>query len=329
MAGVLGLDPMTSRQTHLTVLVCTHNRAELLGRLLASLNAAQHPHDWSVDVLVAANACTDGTHVLLENYQRSAQGDGRLPLVWLEVPAPGKSHALNAAVSRLAAGWVAFVDDDHRIDPDWLVAQTRAIGQNPKADMFCGRVLQDWDGREPAWVHDTGPYRIYPLPIPKQDFGDQPRELTLEGPLPGGGNLVVRRDWIERIGPFHTGLGPTGHDLGGAEDMEWLKRGLRLGARLIYVPQAIQYHYVDLERLRLGYLMRKAFQRSASVVAIESGSSRVPLYLYRKAATYGLKSLLALRADRRRFYLVRAAAALGEIAGHRSRRRTLGVAPVA
>lgn len=320
---------MTSRQAHLTVLVCTHNRAELLGRLLASLNAARRPNDWRVDVLVAANACTDGTHALLEKYQRSESADRRLPLAWLTVPRPGKSHALNAAVSRLDADWVAFIDDDHRIDPDWLITLTRAIGQNPQADMFCGRVLQDWDGREPAWVHDTGPYRIYPLPIPKQDFGDQPRELTMEGPLPGGGNLVVRRDWIERIGPFHPELGPTGHNLGGAEDMEWLKRGLGLGARLFYVPETVQYHYVDLERLRLSYLMRKAFQRSASVVAIEPGSSKAPLYLYRKAATYGLKSLLALRADRRRFYLVRTAAALGEIAGHRSRRRASSVASVA
>lgn len=313
----------------LTVLVCTHNRAGLLGKLLDSLNALQRPKDWAIDVLVVANACTDSTHELLRAYQQQQTCDGTLLLQWIGEPTPGKSHALNAALRCVRADWVAFVDDDHRIDVNWFDALIQAIQQYPQMDMFCGRVLQDWDGREPAWVHDTGPYRIYPLPIPKQDFGDQPRELTLEGPLPGGGNLVVRRDWIERIGPFHTGLGPTGHDLGGAEDMEWLKRGLRLGARLIYVPQAIQYHYVDLDRLRLGYLMRKAFQRSASVVAIESGSTRVPLYLYRKAATYGVKSLLALRADRRRFYLVRTAAALGEIAGHRSRRRTLGVAPVA
>lgn len=312
----------------LTVLVCTHNRAGLLGKLLDSLNALQRPKDWTVDVLVVANACTDSTHELLKAYQQLQTSRGSLPLRWIDEPTPGKSHALNAALRCVSADWTAFVDDDHRIDVDWCYALTQAIQRNPQMEMFCGRVLQDWDGREPAWVHDTGPYRIYPLPIPKQDFGDHPRELTLEGPLPGGGNLVVRRDWLERIGPFHTGLGPTGHNLGGAEDMEWLKRGMSVGARLYYVPQAIQYHYVDLDRLRLGYLMRKAYLRSASVVAIDSGGGKAPLYLYRKVATYALKSLVALRGDRRRFYLVRTAAALGEIAGHWSRRRTLGVAPV-
>lgn len=248
---------------------------------------------------------------------------------WLAVPKPGKSHALNATLERLQADWVALVDDDHRIDPHWLVALTEAMDHHPQADILCGRVLPDWDGREPAWVHDSGPYRIYPLPIPKQDFGEQSRELTLGGPLPGGGNLVVRREWIERIGPFKTELGPTGHDLGGAEDMEWLQRGLRLGARLFYVPAAVQYHYVDLARLRLGYLMRKAYQRSASVVAIEAGRGGVPLYLYRKLAVYGLNALFALGQARRRFYLVRTAAALGELAGHRARRRTAAMPSVA
>lgn len=42
----------------LTILICTHNRVDLLERVLASLNAAQHPA-MPVQILVAANACTD------------------------------------------------------------------------------------------------------------------------------------------------------------------------------------------------------------------------------------------------------------------------------
>lgn len=45
---------------HLTVLVCTYNRADLLPLTLASLNAAQRPV-MPVQILVAANACTGDT----------------------------------------------------------------------------------------------------------------------------------------------------------------------------------------------------------------------------------------------------------------------------
>jgi len=46
----------------LTILICTHNRADLLDRVLASLNAAKRP-TMPVQILVTANACTDGTEI--------------------------------------------------------------------------------------------------------------------------------------------------------------------------------------------------------------------------------------------------------------------------
>lgn len=46
----------------LTILICTHNRTDLLALALASLNAAQRPVI-PVQILVAANACTyNDTH---------------------------------------------------------------------------------------------------------------------------------------------------------------------------------------------------------------------------------------------------------------------------
>ena len=53
------------RQT-LTIVICTHNRAALLERALASLNRAARPQGWDVDLLVVANACTDATASFLD-----------------------------------------------------------------------------------------------------------------------------------------------------------------------------------------------------------------------------------------------------------------------
>lgn len=305
----------------LTILLCTHNRAGLLQRTLASLNGARRPAGWMIDVLVAANACSDGTHALLDDYVRQAADRDWLPLAWFAEPIPGKSHALNSAMARIESDLIAFVDDDHRVDTDYLAAVCGAAETYAQADLFCGRILPDWDGSEPAWVHDAGPYRIYPLPVPRFDQGDEPCEITPEVAIPGGGNLFLRTSWLVRVGPFATDMGPTGHDLGGAEDLDWVLRAQRLGARLWYVPSAVQYHYVDAARLTLPYLMKKAYKRTASTVAIDPqrNGRGVPRYLYRKVAEYGLKACTALGQARRRFYLVRTAAALGEIAGHRQR----------
>jgi glycosyltransferase involved in cell wall biosynthesis len=315
----------------LTVLICTHDRAALLERTLASLNAAQRPAGWSVELLVVANACGDSTSVFLDEYRRRACPSGRLPLAWFAEPVPGKSNALNSALPTLEGDVVAFVDDDHRVDAGYLAGVCRAAEAYPSADLFCGRILPDWDGSEPAWVHDSGPYRIYPLPVPRFDQGDVPRELTPAQAIPGGGNLFLRTAWARRIGPFATDMGPTGHDLGGAEDLDWVLRALRLGARLQYVPDVVQHHYVDTSRLRLGYLMEKAYKRTASTVRLEPGKAGggVPRYLYRKIAEYGLKACTAFDASRRRFYLVRTAAACGEFAGylHLARQGSAGAGP--
>lgn len=315
----------------LTVLICTHDREQLLAKALASLNAAERPAGWAVDILVAANACRDGTHAILDAHRRRVPLEsGQLPLTWLAEPVPGKSNALNAAMPRIDSDIVAFVDDDHRVDSGYLAAVCRAADSHPEADLFCGRILPDWDGSEPGWVHDDGPYRIYPLPVPRFDHGELTRELTPDIAIPGGGNLAVRTPWLAKVGRFATDLGPTGHDLGGAEDLDWVLRALRLGARLRYAPDMVQYHYVDASRLTLPYLMKKAYKRTASTVGLESqnATGHVPKYLYRKVAEYGLKAGTAISSARRRFYLVRSAAALGELAGHwRLRRRVAAGLP--
>jgi len=298
----------------LEVIICTHNRAALLERTLRFLDQAERPAGWNVSVLAVANACSDGTQALLE----ARSGDGRgLPLRWAAEARPGKSYALNHAIEVTTGDLVAFVDDDHRVDGRYLSEIGRAAEAYPEATIFCGRILPDWDGSEPVWVHDRGPYAIYPLPIPRYDQGAEPRPYGPEMSVPGGGNLALRRGVFDRVGGFSLELGPHGHDLGGGEDSDFVLRALAAGERLQYVPGVLQYHYVDLERLRLGYLIRKAYQRSRSVTQVRAaGATGVPLYLVRKLGAYFSAGLGSLYWPATRYYLVRMAAAMGEMRGY-------------
>lgn len=307
----------------LTVLIATHNRADLLERTLGHLNEARRPADWLVDVLVAANACSDTTHALLDRYvrdtRRTSHANARLPLRWVAETRPGKSHALNCAIALLTSDYTAFVDDDHRVDTGYLENVCRSAETYPEADILCGRILPDWDGSEPTWVHDGGPYRIYPLPVPRYDLGEQPLRSPHEKATPGGGNLVLRTALFTGVGDFSVSFGPVGRGLGGAEDHEWVLRAVAAGAVIQYVPEIVQYHYVDQTRLRLRYLMQKAYERSASAVRLmRTGAAQelVPAYMFRKAAGYVASALTAGGGPQRRFYLVRLAASLGEIKGH-------------
>jgi len=296
-----------------TVVICTHNRAGLLRLTLSHLAAADPPPvDW--DLLIVANACTDETEVVLQEYAR------RLPkLRWVSEPTPGKSHALNRAVSVINSPAAVFIDDDHRVSRDFLIEVRRALKEWPRAEMLCGRIQPDWDGTEPEWVHEQGSYPIVPRPIPTFYAGAEPHPLSQDETLPGGGNLIVRRQVFTRVGTFDPMLGPSGHDLGGAEDADFLHRALAAGEQLVYVPAILQYHAVNKDHLRLRYLVRKSFQRSrASQRFRVRAKSGIPRYLWKKCLVYGFKAIGAVTSpDRRRFYLVRLAAALGEMQGMR------------
>ena len=83
--------------------------------------------------------------------------------------------------------------------------------------------------------------------------------------------------WLARVGKFSVELGPQGHNLGGAEDIDWVLRALALGAQLHYAPDMVQFHYVDGARLKTGYVVRKAFARSSSTARGSGSGSDTPV----------------------------------------------------
>ena len=311
---------------HIEIFICTHNRAELLQNVLYSLNHATRPEQCKISILVIANACTDNTHALLQDYQQHQAENNTIELHWYKEPQPGKSYALNSGMSYLKGDLIAFVDDDHRVSDNYLQALCQAYKFHPENTIFFGKILPDWTGKEPLWARESGPYAIYPLPVPHFDKGEQSFDFAdNKVAIPGGGNLALKREVMSRVGLFNTELGPHGHNLGGGEDGDYVLRAIQGGERLRYLPDMVQYHYVDLERFCLSYILLKSFQRSRSVISIKNPqATKIPRYLWRKLLTYFFKVIFSLSISRSRFYLVRCAATLGEISGFRKSIRGRG-----
>lgn len=303
---------------HIEVLICSHNRGSLLNNALMSLNDTIKPADCHISITVAANACSDNTHQILKNYQKQQKSKKLHCLVWHEVSTPGKSYALNYVCPRLKGDLIAMVDDDHQISKKYFIVLANAYIQFPEMGIFFGKILPDWNGKEPEWAHESGKYAIFPLPVPCYDKGDEGFEFESQVSLPGGGNLALKKDVFHRVGNFNTELGPSGHNLGGGEDSDFILRSVEGGERLRYLPDMVQYHYVDLERFRLSYMLLKSFQRTRSVISIRNKeATKTPLYLWRKLVSHCLKIFFSLSIKRSRFYLVRFAATLGEVSGFR------------
>ena len=300
----------------LTVVICTHNRSALLSKTLQSINKSIIPAQDNITILVVANACTDDTLECLQDYQRQQHSKQLLPIEFTEEHKAGKSYALNKALTVIPDGWICFIDDDQRVDENYFRSVIAAIVNYPDTTLFCGKLIADWTGQEPPWAHEKGAYKIAPLPIPEYDLGEVPLILTEEHCVPSGGNLIIDRNVFERIGNFSETLGPTGHNLVGSEDTELVLRALHSNEKLGYIPDIVQYHYVDPFRFKLYYLVLMNFQRNRSVsLSQHHENTRVPNYLWLKLGRYITGVLFSFNASRIRFYMTKTAAILGQIVG--------------
>lgn len=298
----------------LAVVVCTYNRSASLVETLGSLWADGYAGAAPVDVLVVANRCTDDTLSRLDGFRRGHPQD-RLKLRWIEEAQLGKSYALNAAIALTDHEALCFVDDDQVVEAGFLEALLAGLADYPDDDIFCGRIWPAWDGSEPSWVHAKAPYAIPIRPFPEFDLGGKSRLLDKGERRPSGGNITVRRRVFEQIGGFSVDLGPTGHNLTGGEDHDFLQRAVDAGCRIRYLPMVRQLHAIDAERTRASYILRKSYLRSRSSFLIDPPVQGPRPYMLRKILIHGLAAVFTLNANRRFYFMVRTAASIGELVG--------------
>jgi len=240
----------------LDIVIPTHNRAALLPRALESVLAADRPDGLDASVTVVDNRSTDDTRAVVESFV--PRFGGRLHYVY--EPNPGRSPALNAGIAASRGDLVGMIDDDEEVDRTWLLTIAAAF-KDPATDFIGGPYMPRWGGQRPVWLG-----RAYGSAIGWAECGE-----TIQQYGPGcdgmlmGGNAVIRRSVLERVGPYSVDLGRTpGRRLLSCEDDDMFTRLLSIGARGFYRPDLVIHHYVPPERLTKRYFRRWCFWRGVS-----------------------------------------------------------------
>ncbi|MFL6275731.1 MAG: glycosyltransferase family 2 protein [Blastocatellia bacterium] len=239
----------------LDVIIPTYNRANLLDHTLRSLWQATTPPDFEVRVIVVNNNCTDQTSEVVERWRAPFAGR----LAYLFERQQGRSAALNAGIRAGDGDLVGMIDDDEEVDGGWYARVQAAFSQS-ELDFIGGPYVPRWAASVPDWLPMS-----YVGVIGWIDGGKQ---AVAYGPdYPGilmGGNCVMTRAILDRIGLYKTSLSRTGTRLLAGEDEDMYARLLAAGARGIYLPDLIIYHHVPPERLTKRYFRRWCFWRGVS-----------------------------------------------------------------
>lgn len=233
----------------LSLVVTTFNRAHILGRTLASIAALERPAGFATEVLVVDNNSTDATATVLADLVQGWRGP---PLHTVFEPRQGLSHARNQGAAQARGHWVAYMDDDQLIAPDYFVEFERAL-KGPAAEIIGGRIHYHHEAPLPDWLP--------PLirTVGQIDLGPKPRTLDPLLDLLKGGNIAIRRDTLMAAGGFDPALGRTGGTLLAGEEDDLQRRVAQAGGRVLYWPGLVQFNLLEPHKLHKQYWRRHAY----------------------------------------------------------------------
>jgi succinoglycan biosynthesis protein ExoM len=219
-----------------SVCVATYRRPVGLARLLASLGRMKLPEGARVEVVVVDN-------------DPEARADvqplvaGGLPVRRLCEPRRNIAHARNAAVRAARGNWLSFVDDDEEVHEGWLAAFLAQRERTPCDGLF-----------GPVRARPERPELVAAAVL--ACFAREGFENGMRVPLAAArtGNAFLSRRLFDATA-FDPDFG-----LSGGEDTRLFAELLARGADLRWCQEACVEEWVSPERLRAGWLLRRAFR---------------------------------------------------------------------
>ncbi len=173
----------------ISLVIPAHNEEAFIGKTLESV--LQNAAGKFKEIIVVDNASDDGTAEVAGKYAgvRVIREDRK-----------GTNHAREAGFRATTAPYVAFLDADTLMRPGWMDK------------------VEHYFRRDPALVCLTGPYWFYDLPLPTAFLLWANWHFALIGhyftnAMGVTGNMVLRRDTLERMRGFDTTLTFEGDDV--------------------------------------------------------------------------------------------------------------------
>jgi glycosyltransferase involved in cell wall biosynthesis len=290
----------------ISVIVCTHNRADLLPGVLNQLRAQDY-HAEAFEIVVVDNCSSDRTPEVVERFV----AEPGVPVRYIAESRPGITFARNRGAEVSRYPYVAFLDDDCSVEPDWLSQLVSGFDLDDNVAAVGGRVVLDWDQQEePAWL---GP-ELEPWLAAYSHSGTQPKLLEWKVRIIEC-NMALKREAWKAAGGF-LGMEQFGSKhLAASEVLYLLKQIERQRGKVAYIPGAIAHHHIG-QRSRQ-WMLRRAYWQGVSDGILDylikrrswqSTISRIILDAAAMICFFSLSGISYIKADQAKymFHLMRA-----------------------
>jgi GT2 family glycosyltransferase len=183
---------------------------------------------------------------------------------------PGAAAARNAGATAASGAFIAFLDGDCRVSPDWLAHMVSAAVANPDSAVSVGVIESARPGPDASAV-DWYEARVL-----------HRHRRAARADRCGAGAVLLARELWDRIGRFDEGFTEASY-----EGEEWSARAVAYGARLVLVSRACAMHATDGRwgalRRRVRALARGDRYRGTAVAVPQSRYRRELIQVFRDA----------------------------------------------
>lgn len=222
-----------------SLIIPNYNGARHLPDCLGSVAALDFPRA-ALEVILVDNASTDDSVAVA---RRCLPDLHVLPMA----TNTGFAPACNAGARSASGEYLAFLNNDARVLPDWLNALLAPFAENAPDLAGVASTLVSWDGQQVDFV--GGAVNAFgrafqldqSLPFDPNDYRE-PRDLLFAC----GGAMLLRRAVFEEAGGFDDDFVAYFEDV----DLGW--RLWLLGYRIVLAPQAVAQHRLHATGARLG-----------------------------------------------------------------------------
>jgi glycosyltransferase involved in cell wall biosynthesis len=255
----------------ISVIVCTYNRQDYIGKCLQSL-AGQSLQTDAWEVVLVDNSSTDTTPEICHAFR---ENNPHINYHYVVEKTQGLSFARNRGIAEATGNLLVFMDDDATASAQYLEEILKFFSENPEVMAGGGRIYPDYETAEPRWMSR------YLMPLASViDLGEKIR-IFPKNKYPIGANMFFRKEVFEKYSSFNTGLGRKASDLLGGEEKEIMLRLAANKEKIVYLPKAFVHHYIPESRLTLPFVIRQAegIGRSEIIRGRATGKSLLPVLL--------------------------------------------------
>lgn len=233
----------------ITATISTYNRERYLPGVLNSL-ARQTLDKSRFEVVLVNNNSPGNTEEIARDFSNEHP---EIAFSYHLETKQGLSHGRNRGIKEAKGKYITFIDDDAFLAEDYLekilgyfekMSDVAAIGS--KIDLHYEDIIPDWENK---YLNSLLGYF---------NLGDQER-IFPKNDYPRGSNMSFSMQVFEKVGLFNPELGRIGAGMGGSEEKDMFMRIYNeTNLKVVYVPDALVYHCVPIERTTREFIKKQA-----------------------------------------------------------------------